>query len=55
MYDIFQRDEFHTGLEDNELSGVVGNFSASSTGVSAPSHNNIPNCAPFYAFEVTDS
>ena len=57
-YDMFYNDSFSTGLNKNELEGVVDNFEVQPAGTQEQNmlyHNNMPNYTRFYAFLVREN
>ena len=60
VYDMFYNDSFTTGVDKNELDGVVDDFVVQDSGVAEQSdsgnprimHNNLPVYKKFYAFVV---
>ena len=52
-YDMFYDDSLDNGVRDNEMDGVVDQFTVEQTGTETLSHGNIPKCDGFYAFVVT--
>ena len=55
-YDMFYNESFSTGMDKNELDGVVDEFdvqlSGTETDVSTLYHNNMPMHDRFYAFAI---
>ena len=54
-YDLFYNDSFSTGVNNNELEGVVDDFSVVQAGTQEQNmlyHNNMPGYTRFYAFLV---
>lgn len=53
VYDMFYNDSFSTGVDKNEVQGVVDNFNVGSYGKNAGLyHNNMPAFSNFYTFVV---
>ena len=51
-YDMFHNDSNSSGLENNNMDGVVDKFSVNDCGEEKLYHNNMPPYQKFYAFEV---
>lgn len=50
--DTFTSDGAYVGLRDNEMDGVVDEFSVQDAGEANAYHDNIPESKLFYAFAV---
>lgn len=49
---MFYNDSFSTGVDDNEMKGVVDEFFVKDSGKNMVSHNNMPLYDQFYAFVI---
>lgn len=49
---MFYNDSFSTGLDKNEVEGVVDEFTVQDSGSETLFHNNMPKRDLFYAFVV---
>ena len=54
-YDVFNNDSFSTGLDKNELDGVVDDFRVEEVGDDVSYHNNMPVYRKFYVFVALKS
>ena len=55
QYDMFRNDSISTGLQRNEVDGVVDQFKGEEIGQiqgNSATHNNLPNYSEFYAYAV---
>lgn len=51
--DLFDNDSFSTGVDCNELEGVVDGFSVVKQGNDSIQHDNLPKVKRYYTFVVT--